>query len=392
MLISIEDYDRHERDALGSLSNRAIQAFRPATFSFVSYPDRVYSESEVIRYVDTMHETKQAIYFTSHDFSVDEAALVKGISDDVVNLTAKRFGSPKRPWMSPLAALNLFRSISAMAQRAGRASVSVFEIGPGSGYLGALLIKTGHRYASMDNAQAFYLWQNRLYDNLASDDFVEMASSEMGAGDFGDNRAAHIPWWEYCRFHETEHPIAADIVVCDHALGELSRNALKYILRTSQKMLSRSTLGLFLFQSPGKTHISSMEAILNEFRAAGFVPVMSKRLWGFAVKESELGRFALSDYELPSGAVIEKLMRKFKRDVLHPFSGKGTRPAVLGLDVDIPYYNPSGNPKKLKAYDFLPVLQEEAARDYCFLSFIGDVIPGSRPKPANEDQPPKRQR
>lgn len=158
MLISIDDYDRNERNALKYLPNRAIQGFQPVTFGSLNYPCHACEEEEIIRYIDTMHELKNAKYFTpAYSYSVEEANLITKVCDQVVELTKQWPGGPIRPWMSPLAAMTLFRAISAIGCHSGKRTLSVFEVGPGSGYLGAFLINAGHRYASMDNTQAFYL-------------------------------------------------------------------------------------------------------------------------------------------------------------------------------------------------------------------------------------------
>ena len=39
--------------------------------------------------------------------------------------------------------------------------LTLFELGPGSGFLTALLATAGHKVICMDNSQAFYIYQNQ---------------------------------------------------------------------------------------------------------------------------------------------------------------------------------------------------------------------------------------
>ena len=91
--------------------------------------------------------------------------------------------------------INSLRIIRKICDGLESSDVDVFEIGAGSGYLGAFLIKLGYRYTSMDNTQNFYLWQNRLYNMLCkqSGELNEWAHINKIVRENG--RVNHIPWW-----------------------------------------------------------------------------------------------------------------------------------------------------------------------------------------------------
>ena len=59
-LLSIEEYDRREADAVRTASNRYIEAFSPNHFNAFGYPSRVRHQSELINFVDVMQEEKKA--------------------------------------------------------------------------------------------------------------------------------------------------------------------------------------------------------------------------------------------------------------------------------------------------------------------------------------------
>ena len=84
----------------------------------------------------------------------------------------------------------MFRLVKAMSNFAGE-DLPVYEIGPGSGYLGALLVRSGHRYVATDIAEGFYLWQSRMLEAMADGDFCELAAPS-GVSYGPTNRSGNI--------------------------------------------------------------------------------------------------------------------------------------------------------------------------------------------------------
>ncbi|MGQ0663498.1 MAG: hypothetical protein ACT4P2_07895 [Pseudomonadota bacterium] len=370
MILSIQEYDTAEAAAADRLGARAVQAFGPVTFDAVGYPVRVRSEQALARYVDAMHETKDAVYFKSPDwrFSRAEADLIRDVCERVVRMTAERFGRAIRPWMAPLAAVHAFRIVAAFASLSGRKQISVVEIGPGSGYLGSLLIAAGHRYAAMDNAQAFYLWQNRLYSTLAGADFAELASERMMPA-MVSHCAVHIPWWHFASFRD-DPPLAADVVVCDNALGEMTSFALRFTLCIAARMLRGDGAKLFLFTSPGQTRFISLESLAKEVEAAGYALVFFNGFFGFAPKDSALYEFGVSTDlyfdRRPSAKIKRRLTRFGSRLAGTPF-------APLGRGV--PVFGGGKESELLSAGEVIALRGEESPLDYEFLSYAGYEVP-----------------
>lgn len=91
----------------------------------------------MLRYVDTMQELNDPTRFHERDqYSSEEARLVRLICDRVVQMTKSRYGRPVRPWQGPLTTMNMFRAVQEIARLAGKASLNVFEVGPGAGTWG----------------------------------------------------------------------------------------------------------------------------------------------------------------------------------------------------------------------------------------------------------------
>ena len=58
--LSVEEYNALEREGLVDISNFAIEALAPAGFQATNYPDRIFHERELWRYMDVMQENSYA--------------------------------------------------------------------------------------------------------------------------------------------------------------------------------------------------------------------------------------------------------------------------------------------------------------------------------------------
>ncbi|HXF54903.1 MAG TPA: hypothetical protein VNK52_12335 [Hyphomicrobiaceae bacterium] len=266
-LLTIEEYDARERDARAKASYPAIRAFSPRAFNDVNFPARVSKEEELRRYADIMYELLARTPLLEHPlYSETEARAISRLSDQIRTLTVERFGRPVRPLMCLFAPMALLRAIETMAAMRQR-RLRVYEIGPGSGYLGAYLLNAGHSYAAMEVCQALYLWQNRLMAAIAAD-FSEGARFEEPPPCFA-HQATHVPWWHFARLHEGQ-PEPADVVVCDAAMGEMDAFALPYVLRIARAMLATSDGGALLFQNVGEERFHSRTQVCSMLAALGF--------------------------------------------------------------------------------------------------------------------------
>lgn len=336
--LDVATYAAFERQALETLSNDHIRSFSAATYAFHGYPAAAETDAAVARFVDTMQEMNNPHWhYQTELYSREEADLVQRVNLAVMATTKLAFGRSIRPWMGPLVAIQLFRAIQSIAAAAGRERLRIFEIGPGSGYLGALLAAQGHHYYSTDIAQGFYLWQSRLMRAVSSADFVEGARQERWPYDPA-GRVIHMPWWHYATLYR-DTPPAVDIVICDHALGEMNPYALRYIAQLSKNMLSDSPLGLVMFCSIGEPRFNSEEAVRLNFVRVGMNRIIEKNVSVFAMADRE-------------------------------FDGD-----FLTLAEGIPVYDPSGSSVRLKGRDFVPIHRDEAPASYEFYEFLGYDVP-----------------
>ena len=132
---------------------------------------------------------------------------------------------------------------------------AILEIGPGSGYLGAMLFLEGYPYAATEITQGFYIFQSGLWSHLASSGFRELALEDGVFADIDELTAGsmvHIPWWDFFNSQYRDIRAVVDVVTPNHVLCEMHPHALMYLLRLSNHLLERSTtLPSFLFEGWG---------------------------------------------------------------------------------------------------------------------------------------------
>ena len=244
MEISIHQYDEYERQAIVRLSYPAIRAFRPAAFTQANFPARISDERELLRYCDIMNELdSEPVFFREKLYSRTEAALMTSISTEIETITDKLFSRATQPFMCLFAPVIMLRAVVALCKNCRNATV--MEIGPGSGFLGAYLIQASRefsdlnfrlRYRSTDNAQALYLWQNRLFGHLGAEGFADYALVEQVPTNV-EEPVASIPWWHFAE--SFRRPWKADVIVCDAAMGEMEASAANYVIRTRSRNVER---------------------------------------------------------------------------------------------------------------------------------------------------------
>lgn len=265
--LSIEAYNRNALSARVTAAYPALRAFAPTTFSRINFPSSISDEIELRRYADIMYELlDRQCMLDGVLYSPDEGAAMVRLSDQVKSLTCSRFGSAVQPLMCLFPPIPILRMIKVLSDKVGR-HLRVFEVGPGSGYLGAYLINAGHQYIAMDNCQALYLWQNRLFKWI-SPDLCEWAGIKETPAEITAS-VTHIPWWHFARLHKRT-PFSADIFICDAAMGEMDHFGLRYITRIAQAMLIQSDVGVFMFQNLGEERLHSRADVNHLLTQLGF--------------------------------------------------------------------------------------------------------------------------
>lgn len=369
-MLSIEAYNKVEREAAHRLGSRAAQAYSPATFEDLNYPVRIDEDHQLLRYVDTMHETSDGKYFdaTRYRYSQAEGGVVADVAQTVADMTEKKYARRIRPWMAPFGAIPAFRIIESFKALTGSKDLRVLEIGPGSGYLGALLIKRGFSYSAMDNTQGFYLWQNRLFNALAPSEFHEYATEALPSGNW-ESRVNHMTWWQWAGLDENT-ALRSDVVICDHALGEFHPIALRHALRLIRIILQGDGPKLLFFTSPGREHYSDLNTIGRTCKQAGLELLFFKNFIGFTVPESNL-----SQYAVRSEHVFKTRFKYRIHNLLSPLRSGLNGHSLSALEQAIPLVDHAVNAATLSGSDIIAPSIDEEPLDYPFLRMAGFKSP-----------------
>lgn len=268
-MLTVETYKSRECEAIAGLPNRVVEMVQAVVFSTTGYPTRVKSDAELWKYLDVMHETRFERDFanligggvTDHEFN-----LLKQIAALAFQFSVEQFGRNLTSRGSLLRALHVYRHISDIFQGS---PARVFEIGPGSGYLGCLFLLNGWGYGSTDIAQAFYLLQNRLWNYATPGRVRELAEESTWDATIPMGTAVHIPWWEFYRLLDRGVP-SVDVVTCNHALAEMHPNSLSFTLLLARKMLQGSGIKAFIFEGWGYELLVPRSTTTEQFYKFGF--------------------------------------------------------------------------------------------------------------------------
>lgn len=284
-MLSIEQYNYNEIEGKVQLSNRFIRAFRPKLFESGGFPTAVQKEAELVRYIDSMH----AYSFENHynnlcgGITSDEFELLKKCTNDIYNMTKNNYHSyflVKAPMIASICEKRIIEAALGCVD-----NKRVFEIGGGSGTLGALLLEDNIKYAATDVTQAFYLIQNRIFNYIKENNINELVTQDVD--EVSD--CIHIPYWKMWEMRN--NPINIDLAVSNHALLEMSPNSLRFYLNFCREAMKNSSEGMFVFQGGGWRIDQNLIDLINLFDEYGFYLKYfdhSKEIAGFSLKSGSI--------------------------------------------------------------------------------------------------------
>lgn len=197
------EYAQAELDAIAKLSAEIVAAFKPVAFDSYGkqWSKRVDSLDQLWPWVDAMHSQTERIWKNLGGLTGNELAAI----DTVAKIATERshlIGCRRRPRDALLQAVIPWRYVRTLMPT----KATVMELGPGSGYLGALLVMDGYDYCGIEITQPFWLWQRAFWGHW--------------------NLQPNAPWWHYAR----DLGKGADLIVACHMLNEMSTAALKMLI------------------------------------------------------------------------------------------------------------------------------------------------------------------
>jgi len=346
MKLTIDAYGAEENEAIAKTGYAEFAAFSAKTFRDHGFQTNATEEFELVRYADSVVGTELERLSAGHffrgtpirtDYSMDEVTMLSKISQGVEDITEQMCGHRYGVFFNHLSGVGLFRIIQAISQLINKESLNIFEVGPGCGYAGLMMALMGHRYASYDITQGYYLWQNRLMSHFLGDEFTEFAGgNEFGRDPAAISRVSHLPWWQYMRLYR-DCPFKADVIVSNSNLAEMHPWSLKYVVRLSKMMMAESDFGMMIFGGVGEEHMSSQGDVFLHLLEAGYEPLVKEQFFGFS-----------------------------------PEGHKVTPEMIAVLENDIPNYDSIGMGKSFSAMDFLSFDDEKMTDEFQFYSFLSD--------------------
>ena len=260
----VDKYNQAERAGRATVPNRAIESFSLELWNTLGYPFKVDSESELWRYHDVMAEGrfKENLRligsYSEHDFD-----LVTRTAKQILGFSERHL--PIRNSGKHALTRSLYQFQLLMKNRPHDGPLRILEIGPGSGFLGMLLANDGHQYFAMDAAQAFYLYQKKLWSDIYGSDYFDYSESSSRPD---TTKVTHIPWWQFANL---SIPIPdVDIVTINHALAEMHPQAVKTIFARLYSAWGDTDKKLVLAESLGYDYFKRKQAMFTDIRTENF--------------------------------------------------------------------------------------------------------------------------
>ena len=256
----IKSYLEAERINRQDLPNVAIEAFSLAWWESCGYPHRIESSSELWKFHNQMHDGRFEVNSTligEIDSQLQET--INSAADILVRYTKSTFGFADCARESFSRAILQFNYLHRLNR--DLSSMRVLEIGPGNGYLGLLLGIHGVRYWSLEASQAFYMYQNSLWNYAFGNSYINGITRRES---LSSTIIEHIPYWDICKrdyiFPNITH------ISANHVISEMNPLAIHRICDIITRSKTPPTI---VIEGLGYPHIPHHE-VKKIFIDAGF--------------------------------------------------------------------------------------------------------------------------
>ena len=236
------------------------QAWAPYLWSQIGFPHSVNSLTETKFCSDNMqyHRLDQILINLTGGITAVEFEDAK----EIMKLMSRMFGHGHLtiPYSSILNAIYQLRIIRQVVPSAR----SIFEIGPGPGYLAYLAHKhlgLKSRVSCLENVQAYYLHQSLLWKKTGK--LIELAKDTPRSRD-SSGTIEHIPWWVFARSYTVDH----EVIFGGHVICEMSEVSVRQVLARS---VASSQVPAIIFESSGDQRLTQMKSRIDLIHEYGFV-------------------------------------------------------------------------------------------------------------------------
>ena len=223
-------YNKNEKIAYKNFPIFKLRAFSPSTFQKYNFPDKLSSDYEIWKYLDSQQEFRIVEYFNDH---------LKYLTDDemkAIESVAKKYSEYSKFFNRgtiPIGINQMISSISTIRSLLSyqkSKSLNVLEIGPGSGMLGLLANYFKINYSAFDITNAFSIHIISLYTFFFKKKFKDFALIPFSNKDIvhkKNTNLSFIPWWH---FLNTKFALPKfDFIIMNACFFEIDEKALYFI-------------------------------------------------------------------------------------------------------------------------------------------------------------------
>ena len=236
-MITAKEYDLIEKEKITENSILPVKAFYPLWLQSNGFILNQFEDKEIWKYANTMHWARfeQTFHFL-RNLSEQEYDLIKRALSFVHKLSKDKLYKEVLPINPILRAVLPTRAIEKLKNDNDKV-FNVLEIGPGSGYLGLLLLMKGFNYTSVENAKPLYLFQSLLFSNYTKNHY-ELLNLENNNEDYNNFQSLHIPWWVI--IDQKLKLKKYDFIILNHCISEINRHAFLFYILLIKKFLKKN--------------------------------------------------------------------------------------------------------------------------------------------------------
>lgn len=236
--------------------------FQPVLFKKLkSFNLKTETFSELIQFTDMHHPNRYKLNINNggiKKYNLEEIKLKKKIEKIILNTFKKRINIDD----SFSRAVISYRFV----KKNFKNKINIFEVGPGSGYLGVLLKNYNYNYSSLEITKPHFIYQHFIHKKI----FKKKYSPQILGNNFKKSVLTtnfNIPWWQVKNIFFFLNKFKPEIIILNHCINEMHHNALNYLCHNFSLLKKKP---IILIEGFGSEKINSTEDSLKIFYKYGF--------------------------------------------------------------------------------------------------------------------------
>ncbi len=222
----LEKYNLAEMKGIQRIPNIAIEAFSLNLWNITGFPYKIRTIDELWRYHDGMHRFDSVLNRSlpiAKEASLEDLNILEKAADIVLKFSEYyKFPTPTPATINLIKNFSQYLILKKNHPDMHSKKCTIFEVGPGTGYLGLILGIAGHSYIALEASQAFYLYQSYLLEFAFKEKYCD------GLNGIVYKNISHIPWWEFNKEGFTLPKL--DLITINNAIREMNPTGFRHVL------------------------------------------------------------------------------------------------------------------------------------------------------------------